>query len=206
MQTEIWKPINNYEDRYEISNLGQVRCLKSRKQTLTSPKTMNPEIYSKSQTQYKRVQLSNPRKRFLVHRLVAEHFIDNPDNKPNVNHKDNNGLNNSIDNLEWCTQSENLKHAQTQGRLTVAQSKGGKIQGERARITALANADALVGEVFGTWQVIKNLGFVEIGSKGVERIRLMCKCHCGMHYEVDKFSLTRNPPKVCKNCINKSKI
>lgn len=61
---------------------------------------------------YSRVMLysNNIKKRFFRHRLVAEHFIPNPENKLFVNHKDGNKHNNSVHNLEWCTQSENEKH------------------------------------------------------------------------------------------------
>lgn len=55
-------------------------------------------------------------KRIFVHRLVATAFVDNPDRKPYVNHLDNNGLNNSAGNLEWCTSKENTEHMVTQGR------------------------------------------------------------------------------------------
>lgn len=63
---------------------------------------------------YLRVSLSNDvvqHKRFLVHRLVAQTFIPNPDNLPQVNHIDENKTNNSVENLEWCTALENLNHS-----------------------------------------------------------------------------------------------
>lgn len=69
------------------------------------------------------VQLTVPlskdgkRKRCQVHRLIAQAYIPNPENKPQINHKDGNPLNNHIDNLEWVTQSENMQHAQEAGML-----------------------------------------------------------------------------------------
>lgn len=62
---------------------------------------------------YHRITLSqnNIQKRFQTHRLVAEYFIPNPDNKPCVNHIDGNGMNNNVSNLEWCTYSENERHS-----------------------------------------------------------------------------------------------
>jgi len=63
-----------------------------------------------------RLSLGDNTKRFLVHRLVAHHFIENSNDKPFVNHLDNNPQNNKVSNLEWCTASENMRHSRNQGR------------------------------------------------------------------------------------------
>lgn len=95
---EIWKDIKDYEGLYKISNLGNVKSLKTNKNL----------YYSKSKN-YLRVSLNKDgiRKGYSIHRLVAEAFIPNPNNYPCVNHKDCNGNNNNVDNLEWCTHKQN---------------------------------------------------------------------------------------------------
>ena len=90
--TEIWKDIPGYEGLYQVSNLGQVRSLKFGKIKILKQEDKNG---------YKRIQLK--KKHFLVHRLVAICFIDNPLNYPIINHKDEDPSNNKIDNLEWCS-------------------------------------------------------------------------------------------------------
>ena len=95
---EVWKDIQDYEGFYQVSNLGRIKSLgnsKTRKEKILKP------IYHK---QYYQITLSknNIRIQYRVHRLVAEAFIPNPDNLPQVNHKDENKLNNYVDNLEWC--------------------------------------------------------------------------------------------------------
>lgn len=100
---EIWKPIPNYEGYYEASNLGRIRSVYRYKRVL------KPMI---SNTGYERVDLfkNRHRKQYSVHRLVAITFIDNPDNKPFVNHRDENKINNCADNLEWVTHVENCRY------------------------------------------------------------------------------------------------
>lgn len=101
---ETWKRINGYEE-YEISNLGRVKSFKrDRKGKIMKPKFSG---------EYLAVTLcaDGQQERKTIHRLVAEHFIPNPKNKPQVNHIDGNKLNNKACNLEWVDNSENLKHA-----------------------------------------------------------------------------------------------
>ena len=100
---ELWRPIPNYEGYYEASNLGRIRSVYRYKRVL------KPMI---SNTGYERVDLfkNRHRKQYSVHRLVAITFINNPDNKPFVNHRDENKINNCADNLEWVTHVENCRY------------------------------------------------------------------------------------------------
>lgn len=100
---EEWKDIKGYENKYQISNLGRVKALDYRR-------TGKEQIISiKNNKGYSEVALwkDSKRKMFMVHRLVAQAFIPNPNNLPQVNHKDENKTNNIVENLEWCTQSYN---------------------------------------------------------------------------------------------------
>lgn len=106
MQKEEWKDIPGYENTYQVSNLGRVRSLKYRKTNKT--KILKISFF---RTGYARVNLQKDKQSVskLVHRLVAEAFIPNPDNKPEVNHINGDKSDNNIKNLEWMTSSENVK-------------------------------------------------------------------------------------------------
>jgi hypothetical protein len=118
MQEEIWKDVVGYEGMYQVSNLGRVKSLEREyfnghgyfpvKERILSGRISNKYVY---------VQLSNgDKKNYSIHRLKAIAFIPNPENKPQVNHRDGNKSNNGYnidgkDNLEWATRSENMRHS-----------------------------------------------------------------------------------------------
>lgn len=105
MKKEIWKNCSGFEQFYEISSNGEVRSKKDGKlRTKYKICSGTRKIYCVNS-----VSLWNGNRYIFtsVHRLVAKTFIENPFNKPEVNHIDNNPLNNNISNLEWCTRQEN---------------------------------------------------------------------------------------------------
>lgn len=123
---EIYKPIPNYED-YLISNMGNVISLERKvwngKGYKVKPQTkLKPHKNSRGYTQ---VELYG--KPFVVHRLVAQSFIENPNNLPQVNHLNGDKTDNRAENLEWCTNAENQKHAWEHG-LQKSTGKIGRIQ------------------------------------------------------------------------------
>ena len=120
MQDEIWKDVVGYEQFYQVSNLGNVRRKKDK--FVYKPRTFT--------NGYKNVLLYKDGKWHrvggkseLVHRMVAQAFIPNPQNLPQVNHKDENKANNRVDNLEWCTRRYNLNYGTAKARMTAKKSR-----------------------------------------------------------------------------------
>lgn len=108
---EVFEDLKGYEDSYQISDSGRI---------FTKRRLVGNQIYygkelvpQLTHDGYLKVTLSRggDSKKFYLHRLVAIQFIDNPMGLPQVNHKDGNKLNNNLNNLEWCTKSENQNHA-----------------------------------------------------------------------------------------------
>ena len=124
---EIFKDIKGFEGLYAVSNLGNV------KRHTTEAKNGTGNYYRKEHLLKQRknnkgyfsvdLYKNNVRHQCLVHRLVAEQFIGNPNNYPCVNHKDENNANNSADNLEWCTQKYNMNYGTCPERIGKANSK-----------------------------------------------------------------------------------
>ena len=111
---EIWKDIEGYEGLYQISNFGNVRSLHWNHSD--NVKLLTPFLNGG----YLRIgfRVNKVLKNYLIHVLVAKTFVPNPNNKPQVNHKDGNKLNNHASNLEWVTVSENIIHAQNNNLIT----------------------------------------------------------------------------------------
>lgn len=107
---EIWKTIDGYED-YEVSNYGRVKSLE---RVANNNHVVKERILKQATITngYQQVNLykDGKQKCFIVHRLVANAFIDNPNNYEQVNHKDENKCNNHIDNLEWCDCKYNINY------------------------------------------------------------------------------------------------
>lgn len=120
---EKWADIKGYEGIYQVSTSGRVKSLPrviKQRNAYTEIEKYHPGQTLRQSTEkdgYKVVSLCNhgKRKTGKVHRLVAEAFIQNSDNLPEVNHKDGNKANNSVNNLEWCTSSQNRMHAYRTG-------------------------------------------------------------------------------------------
>ena len=115
MSSELWKPVKGYEGKYEVSSLGRIKSLNFNQKQYE--KILKP--YINVRTKYAYVGLSKhcKLKTMPIHRLVAEAFIPNPENKCDVNHKDCNRANNKVENLEWCTRSENIKYGIKYGNI-----------------------------------------------------------------------------------------
>ena len=126
MSEEHWHPIQGWNGLYEVSNLGRIKSLQ--RQIAAGPrKYVSRERIMKQRSDkdgYQLVDLHNQGNvvTFKVHRLVAEAFIENPQEKPQVNHKDGNRANNLLQNLEWVTDSENKYHRYSELRTPCGKS------------------------------------------------------------------------------------
>ena len=153
MMEEIWKAVEGYEGIYEVSNLGQVRSL-DKEQPVFGDKGVKIrqgiiKRHNIGRTGYHYVMLVKDgiAKNHRVHRLVANAFVPNPDNLPEVNHKDENKANNRADNLEWCTSKYNANYgtrnerkAEGKRRPVLQLDKDGNVIREYASVTEAAEA------------------------------------------------------------------
>lgn len=160
---EEWRDVVGYKGYYQVSNFLRLKSLGKKIETKTGQAINRREVLMKTNVRkdgYVQVRLSkaSKRKSFLFHRIIADAFISNPENKPYINHKDGNTLNNSISNLEWCTQKENVIHGFKMG-LTVS------LFGENHKLSKLSNEKVLsirrlysINPNFNRGNVAKKLG------------------------------------------------
>lgn len=136
---EIWKDVKGFEGSYQINNFGIVRSLSRIR--IVSPRGYKQSMLKKGQILkpsldrygYPQINLSSPQSKpttYKIHRLVAEAFIPNAENKPCINHINGIKTDNKVNNLEWVTHSENNKHAYNIG---LSDAKG--VKSGRAKLT-----------------------------------------------------------------------
>ena len=97
-----------FEGRFMITDFGRLFSINGRWKGI---RLLKPNIGKKEGYYIANLRMKPKNKHIRIHQLVGEHFVDNPNNKPQLNHKDGNKLNNHYSNLEWCTIAENIKHA-----------------------------------------------------------------------------------------------
>lgn len=123
MSEEIWKPIKGYEGIYEVSSYGRVRSLDRYIRKGNRPYCIKGRILKNIKGAYCYVNLHNEdgtAKKYKVHRLVADVFVPNPCNLPQVNHKNENKMDNRAINLEWVTAQQNCNHGTRNQRMSEA--------------------------------------------------------------------------------------
>lgn len=192
---EIWKTIKGFEN-YKVSNTGKVY-------SLDKSKVMKPW---KINSGYQAIALVDKgiSKRMLVHRLVALNFIDNPLNKPQVNHIDGDKLNNSVDNLEWTTASENINHNKVLGRLDTHTAREAL---NKVQTKAVNQLDIATGKVIATYNTISEASKSTGSQNG--KITMVCQgkrnSHNGYRWEyVNKGHLNTQVKTKIKRVVNET--
>jgi hypothetical protein len=176
MDTEIWKTISGFEI-YKVSNLGRIKNSKT-----------NLILSNIEEGGYLRVTLrglTKKRNNFLVHRLVAQTFIPNLENKPTVNHKNKDKTNNKVENLEWSTMKEQAEHKKSDGK------KYGVENGIRKR--AIWRCDPTNFRKIEKYDSFSNAAQYLIDNKITESkkhivISLLCRYFAEKQYEKFGFS------------------
>lgn len=159
---EIWKDIEGYEGLYQVSNMGKVKSIdryvprKDGKLQHVYGKIMIPFDNCRG---YKKVYLSKNgiSKVHYVHRLVALHFIENPNNLPQVNHRDENKTNNCVGNLEWCTREYNQNYGTVTRRRQLSNTNG-KLS---KPVLQYSLDGTFIKEWKSTMDIKRNLGFCQ---------------------------------------------
>lgn len=164
MEISMKKKIEGF-DGYLVDDLGNVYSQKRKKLILRTPRDSNG---------YYRIGLWNKGrcKYIFVHRLVAEAFIPNPDNKPEVNHKNGNKTDNRVQNLEWSSRSENMKHAFR----VLGKSPRRGVENPRSKIVLQIQDGKIIAEFYGVREAQRKTGI------WATHIREVCKKRHGAQH------------------------
>lgn len=160
---EVFKDIPNYVGLYQISNFGNVKSLKRKIKNkngfrIVEEKILKPYInscgyYCVNLRKNSKIEIK------LLHRLIAENFIENKNNFKIINHKDGNKLNNNIQNLEWCTYSYNNKEAYRLNlKKPTFKNKFGKEHNKTKRIEQYDLKNNFIKIWYGSYEIERNLG------------------------------------------------
>jgi len=175
--SEKWVKIKGYEELYSVSSKGNVWSYKSNK-------CINKELHKSSHNYYYRVTLSKNgvKKHFKVHRLVAQAFIPNPENKTQVNHINENTLCNYDSNLEWVTNKENANYGTRNAR--VSYNNKGKHCGTRGAYKSNKGAIYKLDENHNVIEKFTQLSSVKVKGYNPKAVSQAIRigCHSGGYY------------------------
>ncbi len=155
-QVEVWKDIKNYEGNYQVSDLGRVKSLarivESRKGVFHNKKQIILKTFKNGDGYLKyKLCINGKEKSVIAHRLVANEFLENPLNKPQVNHKNDIKDDNRVENLEWVTSSENVIHSLA-NNLKIPQ------KGSEHGMSKLTEKEVLEIRAIGRTKTLKEVG------------------------------------------------
>lgn len=165
MEIEIWKDVIGYEGLYQVSNLGRIKSLrrtitKSNGKSMCVAERILKSFFNRG---YEYVTLSKEAKQpnLKVHRLVAEAFLPNDNNLPDVNHIDENKANNRVENLEWCTKEYNRAYGTLNARV---KSTWRKLHGRKVALISIANG------VIKIYECTKDVEIDGFDRRAVDRV------------------------------------
>lgn len=154
MQEEIWKDAPGYEGLYQVSTKGNVASLNYNH---TGRRALRVPRVGKGGYLYVVLHKNGTSKTMKIHRLVAITFIPNPSNLPQINHRDENKLNNNVENLEWCDSSYNNKYGNRPRKVLDAYKRNGSIKAERP-VVKLDKSGIIIAEFISISEAARQSG------------------------------------------------